>query len=426
MFRQYVESGPSLLTDPSQRIVGTFMLESTSATIANTLRRCILTETRSVGFRADLTNAADPGITIRKNVSVIFNEMLAHRLTLVPAAVRNLDGFDPTRYQCVLAVKNNKKGPIEEGGLLHVTAADFRVHEKQEDGSFADLGLPAASAMFPVDPITKQASLIVTLRPQWNTEQPPEEIDLTAYPVIGRGRDHMGFCPVSQCSFENTLDKDPVRREQFFTEWLAAFKKITDPTTESPDVIANHRQEWNTMAIQRCFIVNDRGEPSSFRFTVESVGVRPVKDIVAEGIRAVIDLVSPYAAAEATMEALKMTARSSDSRMNGIDILFEGQEHTLGNLLQTLITELYLDSGAVDSPITYVGYKIRHPLHRIMTLRFGFATEGDSEQKTAIARQIITAAAEKAVSIFRGLESGWASFVGSGGSNSGSAAPELE
>ena len=426
MFRGYTEAGPPLLTDSSTPNTATFTLDRTSTTVANTLRRCILSDTRSVGFRADLTNAVDPGITIRKNTSVIFNEMLAHRLTLLPLGVVRLDDFDPSRYECVLKIRNEAASTDFTGGLRHVTASDFRVMEKQPDGAMEDIGDVPAKAMFPPDPITGQSCLLVTLRPNWSTEQPPEEVDLTAYPVIGRGRDHMGFCPVSQCSFENTLDTDPVRQEQFFVEWLASFKKITDITTTPPEIIAVHRKEWSTMAIQRCFIVNDRGEPSSFRFTVESVGVRPVKDIVAEGIRAVIDLVSPYAAAEATMEALKMTARSSDSRMNGLDILFDEQEHTLGNLLQTLITELYLDSGAADSPITYVGYKIRHPLHRIMTLRFGFATEGDSEQKTAIARQIITAAAEKAVSIFRGLESGWASISGAGGSNSGSAAPELE
>ena len=59
-----------------------------------------------------------------------------------------------------------------------------------------------------------------------------------------------------------------------------------------------------------------------------------------------------------------------------------------------------------------------------MTLRFGFSTEGDSAQKTAIARQVIAAAAEKAVSIFNGLASGWASL--SGASSEGSPKVELD
>ena len=406
MFRGYTESGPPLLTDPSTPNTATFTLDGTSTTVANTLRRCILSETRSVGFRADLTNAANPGIIIRKNTSVIFNEMLAHRLTLLPLGVVRIDEFDPTRYECVLKVRNDKQSTDFSGGLLHVTAGDFTILEKQADGAMEDIGPVPVKSMFPPDPITGNTSLLVTLRPQWNTEQPPEEIDLTAIPVIGRGRDNMGFCPVSQCSFENTLDTDPVRQEQFFTEWLASFKKITDRTTIPPEVVETHRQEWSTMAIQRCFVIDDRGEPTSFRFTVESVGVRPVKDIVAEGIKSVINLVTPYTNMETPMEELGMKAQSSDSRMNGLDVLFDGQEHTLGNLLQTIITDMYMK--AADSPITFIGYKIRHPLHRVMTLRFGFKVDGDSEQKTAIARQIIAAAAANAQNIFQGLERAWA------------------
>jgi hypothetical protein len=88
---------------------------------------------------------------------------------------------------------------------------------------------------------------------------------------------------------------------------------------------------------------------------------------------------------------------------------------------------MYLDSSAIDAPINFVGYKVRHPLHRVMTLRFGFTKEGDSEQKIAIARQLIAAASAKAVSVFNGLSSGWASVGGSGSSGSSEGvAPELE
>lgn len=405
MFSNYVESGPSLLTDTDSRLIGRFTLEGSTSTVANTLRRCILTETRSVGFRADLTKATDPGITIRKNTSVIFNEMLAHRLTLIPLAVVRLDEFEPTNYKCVLNVKNNRKGPLTANEeILHVTAADFRLHEKQADGSFVDLGLPAAGAMFPPDPITGQTSLIVSLRPQWNPEQPPEEVDLTALPVIGTGRDHMGFCPVSQCSFENTLDPDPVRQDKFFKEWLAAFKKIPEETDVAADVIATHKKEWTNMAIQRCFQVGEDGEPNSFSFTVESAGVRPVRDIVAEGIKAVISLVAPYADAS---KDLGITTQPPDSRMNGLDVLFDDQEHTLGNLLQTLITEIYIDGAQADSPIVFAGYKVKHPLQRIMTLRLGFR-EGVTPDPT-IAREIIATAAERARIIFEELGRSWTS-----------------
>ena len=164
------------------------------------------------------------------------------------------------------------------------------------------------------------------------------------------------------------------------------------------------------MAIQRCFLVDEKGEPNSFDFTVESVGVRPVADIVAEGISEVIELVAPYADAEKTLEDLGIKTQPPDSRMNGFDVLFDGQEHTLGNLLQTLITELYIDNAAPDSPLVFAGYKIRHPLHRVMTLRLGFR---DGVLGTdAQVRDIIVTAAEKARSIFENLAKSWADSTG--------------
>ncbi len=414
MFRNYTTSGPALLTDSADKQVGSFILDGTNTTIANTLRRCILTDTRSVGFRADLTNQANPGINIRKNSSAIFNEMLAHRITLIPLGVRRIDDFDPSRYECVLRVKNERKGPVSEDAMLHVKAGDFVVREKQENGEFMDLGAPVAAAMFPVDPLTKDTCLIVSLRPQWNPEQLPEELDLTAFPVIGRGRDHMGFCPVSQCSYANTPDTDPVRQERFFIEWIAAFKKVTDITSLTPEQLANARAEWGTMAHQRCFLVDAQDQPNSFSFTVESVGIRPVAEIVAEGIRAAIELVRPYATAAAAAATLGITIQPADSRMTGVDVAFAEQEHTLGNLLQTIIAE---QTEAADSPISFVGYKVRHPLQRIMTLRVGIR-EGVAAAPGDIAMQAIAAAATKAVAIFEDLERSWSALTGLGSASS--------
>jgi len=175
------------------------------------------------------------------------------------------------------------------------------------------------------------------------------------------------------------------------------------------------------MAIQRCYIVDERGDPSSFDFTVESVGIRPVPDIVAEAIQAVIDMVRPYTSAETPAESLGITHQPPESRMIGIDLHFDGQEHTLGCLLQTLITELYLDRETADSPITYVGYKVRHPLKREMTLRFGLR-ESVAADAMSVVRQIVAAAASRAVAIFEELGRSWTATASAAGAAGASAA----
>jgi DNA-directed RNA polymerase subunit L len=396
MFSNYRPEGAALLTDPADKIRARFTLEGVDTTVANTLRRCILAFTRSVGFRADLTDTANPGIIIRKNTSVVFNEMLAHRITLIPLAVRRLAEFDPKSMEITLSIRNTS------ASIMHVKASDFKIVQKSLDG---EEEIPSAS-LFPPDPITGDTCLITTLRPAAGASV--EEIDLTAYPVIGMGETFMGFCPVAQCSYGNTEDPDPVRQEQFFFEWLAEFKKIAEAASVPPEVIAKHRVEWRTMANQRCFKISDTtGEPNSFDFVIESVGVRPVPDIVAEGIQAVIDLVTPFASVETPSADLGITTQPVDSRMTGgIDVNIAGQEHTLGNLLQSMITAIYLDTEAPDAPITYAGYKVPHPLHKSVRLRLGIR-EGQAGDPAAIARQVIAMGAQRAVQIFQDLARAW-------------------
>ena len=414
MFRNYRSEGPPLLTDPDERIRARFTLEGSSTIVANTVRRCILSHTRSVGFRANLTDAANPGIIFRKNTSVIFNEMLGHRLTLLPLAVRRIDEFNPKSIECTLTVRN------DSSTIMHVKAADIKIVQKTAEG---EEEIPS-SALFPPDPITGDTCLITSLRPASGSVA--EEIDLTAYPVIGTGAQFMGFCPVSQCSYGNTEDPDPVRQEQFFFEWLAEFKKIAEPGAVPPEVVAKHKVEWATMAIQRCFKTDiATGEPNSFDFVVESVGVRPVKEIVAEGIKAVIDLVTPFANTETPSAELGITTQPVDSRMtNGIDVNIAGHEHTLGNLLQTMLTELYLDKEAPDAPIVYAGYKVPHPLHKSVRLRIG-VREGVSGDPAVVARQVIAMAAQRAIQIFEDLAREWTN-VTAASTGASTAAPVLE
>jgi DNA-directed RNA polymerase subunit L len=396
MFSNYSPEGPPLLTDASEKIRARFTLEGVDTTVANTLRRCILAFTKSIGFRADLTDTANPGIAIRKNTTVIFNEMLAHRITLIPLAVQRIAEFDTKSIECHLTVRNTTSS------IMHIKAADFRIVQKTLEG---EEEIPS-SVLFPIDPITRDTCLITSLRPAAGAAI--EEIDLTAYPVVGTGEQFMGFCPVAQCSYGNTEDPDPVRQDQFFFEWLAEFKKIADPAAVPPEVVAKHKVEWRTMAVQRCFKISDvTGEPNSFDFVVESVGVRSVKDIVAEGIQAAIDLVSPFASTETPSTELGITTQPVDSRMTGgVDVNIAGQEHTLGNLLQSMITAIYLDTEAPDAPITYAAYKVPHPLHKSVRLRLGIR-EGIAADPAVIARQVIAMGAQRAIQIFQELARAW-------------------
>jgi DNA-directed RNA polymerase subunit L len=181
-------------------------------------------------------------------------------------------------------------------------------------------------------------------------------------------------------------------------------------------------REFRSLEIYRCFKMDADGEPYSYDFTVETVGCMSVDKIVLDALNAVATLCDKYAALDSGDLPENVDIRPADARMKGFDVWFQAEDHTLGNLLQTLITEIYLDTEAPDSPITYVGYKVRHPLHRVMTLRLGFRN-GVTADPAVIARQVIATAAQKAKQILDDLGRSWASV---GTADAGAAAPALE
>ena len=162
------------------------------------------------------------------------------------------------------------------------------------------------------------------------------------------------------------------------------------------------------MANQRCFKTDvATGEPNSFDFVIESVGVRSVKEIVAEAIQSIITILTPFANTETPSSELGITTQPVDSRMtNGVDVNIAKHEHTLGNLLQTVLTDLYLNTEAPDAPISYAGYKVPHPLHKSVRLRIGIR-EGVAGDPAVIARQVIAMAAQRAIQIFEDLAREW-------------------
>jgi DNA-directed RNA polymerase subunit L len=91
--------------------------------------------------------------------------------------------------------------------------------------------------------------------------------------------------------------------------------------------------------------------------------------------------------------------------MKGFDFWFTKEDHTLGNLLQT-----WIDTNKVGGDITYVGYKVPHPLRDEMVLRI--AVENGSE---ATARLAIAEAAKAISDMFLEWSVDWQSSVQSAG-----------
>lgn len=403
MFHDYHEFGPALLSNPTRKTRASFRLAPSNTTMANTLRRQVLSAVKTVGFRTEPAEASE--VNIQKNTTPLVNEMLAHRIGMIPI-VADPYTFDPARYTFRIEKENDTKE------MMDVHAADFIVTEKDPSDPLAEERTIPTETFFPPDPITGSTCLITRLRPQWNPIAANERLVLTAKACVSTGAENSRWTPTSQCSFENTRDPDPERQDAMFKAWLETTKKIPDVSAISQERAEDLRREFNTMEVQRCFRVDPAtGEPNDFTFHVESVGVLSVPDIFAGALRACAEMMTRYQDMDNELPP-NVHIQHGDARFACVDLVFQHEGHTLGNLLQHYLVDFHVE-GTEEPRISYAGYKVPHPLKPEMVLRIGlFPDVEDPEAELQMARLVVAKVARQLRSLFEAMYADWARFVG--------------
>jgi DNA-directed RNA polymerase subunit L len=388
----------------------TFTLEGSHVTYANTLRRLMLTGVETVAFRSDMTaTGSTTDVIVKKNDTPMTNEMLADRIGLLPIHITKPNEWNNKKYLFTLNVVGDKDQ------VRYVKSEDFIVTDisnvepsaplpEGDDEKEEVVGKRVPTEQFfPRNPLTNDTCLIASLQPGSGANQ--QRIMIKAVASKGTGREHARFSSVSQCSYEYTPDDDPQKIQELFMKWLTVTKKVNNPDKAS-ERYAELQREFNTMQIKRCFKTDDKGEPYSFDFTVESVGVLDVKYIVNRACEVGENMCGRYVNLHEGDLPDEITLTPADARVIGFDFLFRGHDHTLGNLLQTWLVQHHIE-GEAKPAITYAGYSVPHPLRDEMVLRIGV-----KDGKEATARAAVAAAARGCAGWFNQLGGQWMASTG--------------
>jgi DNA-directed RNA polymerase subunit L len=395
-----------------------FRLTPTHVAYANTLRRLVLTGVETIAFRADMTeNGTTSDVIVNTNTTPMTNEMLAHRIGLLPIYVPEPLKFDSSKYLFKLEEQNSTDVSRD------ITCSDFTVYEvtttitspsaipentdAEEDSNSTTTPLRepvesrklvATELFFPPHPLTRDTCLITTFKPTIYGKGAGESISLLARPSLGTGRDNARFTPVSQCSYIYSRDTSPDKLRGVYEKWLINHKKVMpESLKEDPERAAILEREFNTMEVAKVYLTDEKGEPFSFDFTVETVGILSVPYIIQRACEVGEQLCLKYAnIGDKSMDTVYI--QPADTRIRGFDILFQGEDHTLGNLFQTWIDQNLVGKGVV----TFAGYKIPHPLRDEMLLRIGVEDGKESSARTAIAQ-----AARACAGMFRSWRENW-------------------
>jgi hypothetical protein len=201
-----------------------------------------MTGVETVAFRADMTTqGTTTDVKVHVNDTPMTNEMLAHRIGLLPIHVK-----EPLKWSSVADKYTfTLKVAAYPDSIRDVTCSDFVVTKSEggEESGKEDRVLETA-LFFRPHPLTRGTCLITTLAPGSGS------IELVAKPSVGTGRENARFQPTSQCSYVYTRDEDPEAVDAYFTKWLSDAKKVDRGALKDDDPkLATLRREFMTMEV---------------------------------------------------------------------------------------------------------------------------------------------------------------------------------
>lgn len=320
-----------------------FTMTNTNVSVANTLRRTIL---------SDIPTVIIKDFNIISNTSQFNNQILEQRLCMVPLNI------DPDAPGMTDQIKNLQL-IIEEDNdgteLKYITTAHFMLFEKTSEKYIASSTL---QNIFPTNKITKEHILFIRLKPKLSNEIPGENIHIKANLGIGTASEKGCYNVVSTAAYGFTPDKSRVHDErQKFEEGLIE-KGIIEKD------IDDHLTNWDTHNYKRYYLKD------SFDFSIESIGIFKESDIIFKACNII------------NFSLMKMKQNEDQSQYtykknnialeNSVDIILHNTDYTIGKLLEFIIHQEYFINQKV---LSFCGFLKPHPHEDDSIIRIAFKRE---------------------------------------------------
>jgi DNA-directed RNA polymerase alpha subunit/DNA-directed RNA polymerase subunit L len=342
-----------------------FTIKDIELSIVNAIRRIILSELPNVAFYFDPYDVDNNDIVIKNNNSVLHNEFLAHRISLIPIHFHEneINDFKPDDYRFILKKKNTLSSQI------NITTKDIEIfnnNDEKYDEKFRE-------RLFPKNKITNDYILITKLKPNLYEPQKGEEIDIEFKGSINIAKKHSRWCPTSQSCYYNKIDEELA--SSVFKEKVIEQEK-TKGSKLSEDEVKDMKSKFDALDIYRYFKKNKFDEPNEFIFQIESECRMRPNYLFFKGLIILISKLENF---------ITNLTNNHDSinitQMGNVDNFYQigikNEDHTLINVLQTLIYKQHFQRSDVvtNKILEYIGFYQPHPLDNLMYLKLKFSVD---------------------------------------------------
>ena len=383
-----------------------FTLTGVKASVANALRRTMISDIPNVGFdTTPYEHLEENSIRILTNTSAIHNEFMANRFGLVPICtyrsgkmnIRSFWDHASCERHCRF-INGDAHLPDEDetsespsgvpvfflnvvndletrnkftahrprdlsDNMVCVTTQDFHFHPRETE-NIKNFIIP--------DPQSQDYIILNKLK--LLSSGKGEELDVQCVPRIGDGNKHSLYSPVGTVSYSFIQDQERIQEVyELYLEKISQERKDKGLKPYNDDEIREVKQNFDSLDAKRVVVRDQYGEPNGFRFNVESIGGMFPMQIVSFSLECLKHKCQDVLrCCQATMtdkgpvyelSRAKLELHPCVSRMDGYDLTIKGEDHTLGNLITKELQSLYQGpQSVVKNLLGFVSYKKPHPL----------------------------------------------------------------
>jgi DNA-directed RNA polymerase alpha subunit len=294
-----------------------FELANVNISLANAIRRIILSEIEIVAID-------EKHIEIMENTCPLHNEYIAHRLSLIPV-LQEITNVDDLEFY--VAKKHTMDSPVEneQSNVMEITTDNIQVFNKKTESW--------------MDPRKVFDGLFLITKLNLNQK-------FLAKFKLSRGtaKEHSRWQCVDSIAYRYKVKED------------------LTPGQEYDKITLENERDW----------IKKPGsdDPQAFIFFMESLGQMDTKLIVQKAM----DILE-----KKCQTFLEWVNREKNEFKwgNMLELEYEGEMHTLGNLISTVGLDIL---GEKD----FIGYRIIHPMLNKFILRMKL--DGDKDKNTHVAK----------------------------------------
>jgi len=349
----------------------TFTLKDVNVSLANGLRRTILSDIPTVVFKTSPHSQNKANIIT--NTSRLNNEIIKQRLSCIPIHISDLK-MPLQNYIMEVDVENLTDT------IMFVTTKDFKVKNITTNEY---LNEKDRQAIFPPNSLTGYYIDFVRLRPKISDEIPGEKLHLTCEFSIGTAKEDGMFNTVSTCTYGFTQDDEHIE------EVLAKKMQEWKDKGMTKDEITFEATNWRLLDGQRIV------KRDSFDFHIQTIGVFTSQQIIRKACDILVDKLE---ALDTLLDTDEVNIQPSENTMkNCYDVTLTNEDYTIGKVLEYFLYSKFYEG---TKTVSFCGFKKMHPHDTDSIIRIAYKEE---LEKQAIKQNLKECIAD-AITVYRGIK----------------------